>query len=208
MQATDVLAGSMRAGVLSDHIRMRSLVALLPVLGALMVGVFAQVSVPLPFTPVPLTGQTLAVLLVSAALGPARGATSLLLYLLGGAAGLPIFAGGASGAAAVLGPTGGYLIGFVVAAWIVGGLAARGLDRRVGTTLAIYAVGSAVIYLFGASWLALVLRIGPREAFDLGVAPFVVGDVLKALLAAGLLPTAWRVSRRREREHVPPRPAV
>lgn len=195
MRSTDLLAATSTRGVLSDRVRGRGRVVLLPVLGAATVGVFAQVSVPIPFTPVPLTGQTLAVLLVGAALGPGRGAASLALYLLAGAAGLPLYAGGASGSAAVLGPTGGYLVGFVVAAWIVGGLAARGLDRRVGTTLAIYAVGSAVIYLSGASWLALVLGIGPREAFALGVAPFLVGDAVKALLAAGLLPAAWRLTR-------------
>lgn len=194
--ASAALPGSapLARGVLADRIASRSRARfVLPVIGAAVVGLFAQVSVPLPFTPVPLTGQTLGVLLVGAALGPRRGAASLGIYVLAGAAGLPLYAAGASGSAALFGPTGGYLAGFVVAAWLVGALAVRGHDRGPATMLAVYSLGSAAIYLLGASWLAVVLGVGPREAFALGVAPFLAGDAVKALIAAGLLPAAWRL---------------
>ena len=187
-------SAALARGVLADRVALGSRARfLLPVIGAAVVGLFAQVSVPLPFTPVPLTGQTLGVLLVGAALGPRRGAASLGLYVLGGAVGLPLYAAGASGVGALVGPTGGYLVGFVVAAWLVGALAARGHDRGPATMLAVYALGTAAIYVLGASWLAVVLGVGPWEAFVLGVAPFLVGDAVKALLAAGLLPAAWRL---------------
>ncbi|MFM8998869.1 MAG: biotin transporter BioY [Actinomycetota bacterium] len=187
------------SGVLADRARTGRLTAVLLTLGGTaVVGLFAQVSIPLPFTPVPLTGQTLGVLLIGAALGPRRSAISLAIYLLAGAVGLPLYAGGASGWAAVTGPTGGYLVGFIAAAGVVGAMAARGFDRRPGTTLAAYATGSVIIYLFGATWLAVALGIGAAEAFGLGVAPFLLGDAMKALIAAGLLPSAWRVVRRSE----------
>jgi biotin transport system substrate-specific component len=157
----------------------------------------AQVSVPLPFTPVPLTGQTLGVLLVGAALGRRRGAASLALYTLEGVAGLPVFAGGAAGPARLLGPTGGYLVGFIAAAYVVGALAERGLDRRWRTALLPFLLGSLTIYLFGVTWLAVYL--GWLPALQNGLWPFLLGDALKLLLAAGALPAAWALVRRLER---------
>ena len=142
--------------------------------GALFVAALAQVKIPLPFTPVPLTGQTFAVLLVGATLGSKRGVASLALYTLMGAVGLPFFAGGASGLAYLSGPTLGYLIGFVVAAYAVGTVAERGLERSVRTSLVPFLIGTLVIYIFGAGWLAILFGI--EKALTLGVLPFLVGD--------------------------------
>jgi biotin transport system substrate-specific component len=158
--------------------------------GTLFVALLAQVKIPLPFTPVPLTGQTFAVLLVAAALGSWRGAVSLGLYTVLGLAGLPVFAGGAAGSYYAVGPTGGYLLGFVLAAWVVGRLAERGLDRRVRTAWLPFLAGTLVIYLCGAGWLALSLGI--TKALALGVLPFLIGDGIKIVLAALALPAAWR----------------
>lgn len=160
--------------------------------GALFTALLAQVRIPLPFTPVPLTGQTFAVLLVAAALGARRGAASLGLYAALGLAGLPVFAGGASGLAYVLGPTGGYLLGFVLAAWLTGRLAERGLDRRIRTAWLPFLAGTMVIYACGAGWLALSL--GVTKALALGVLPFLVGDAVKIMLAALALPAAWKLT--------------
>ncbi|MCS7251828.1 MAG: biotin transporter BioY, partial [Thermoflexus sp.] len=125
--------------------------------GSLFTALMAQISIPLPFTPVPITGQTLAVLLVGAALGSRRGALSIATYVLEGALGLPVFAGGTAGISRLQGPTGGYLIGFVAAALITGWLAERGWDRRPLSTALAMLAGNAVIYLFGLPWLALFL---------------------------------------------------
>jgi biotin transport system substrate-specific component len=164
---------------------------LLIVLGALLVAALAQVIIPLPFTPVPITGQTLAVLLVAAVLGSKRGLASLSLYSLMGLSGLPVFAGGASGIAYSLGPTLGYLVGFIAAAYVIGLLAERGLERSVRTSLVPFLVGTLVIYAFGAGWLAVQSGIG--KALTLGVLPFLVGDAIKLLLAALALPAAWKL---------------
>ena len=162
---------------------------LLIVGGSLCVAGMAQVRIPLPFTPVPITGQTFAVLLVGAVLGSRRGAASLLLYLLQGLLGLPFFAGGASGLAILLGPTGGYLIGFVVAAGLVGLLATRGLDRRIPSALLAFLAGEVVIYLFGVAWLSVFLGI--PHAIAAGLLPFLLGDAIKLAAAGLILPAAW-----------------
>jgi biotin transport system substrate-specific component len=161
---------------------------------SLLVALMAQVSIPLPFSPVPITGQTFAVLLVGAALGARRGSASLLLYLLEGAVGLPVFAGGAGGPAVLLGPTGGYLIGFVAAGWLVGALAGRGLDRRLPGALLAFLAGEIAIFLFGAAVLAVY--VGPPNALPLGVIPFIPGELIKIALAAATLPAAWRLAYR------------
>lgn len=159
--------------------------------GALLVALLAQVRIPLPFTPVPLTGQTFAVLLVGAALGARRGLASLSLYTLIGALGLPVFAGGAAGLAYASGPTGGYLAGFIVAAFVVGLLAERGLERSIRTSILPFLAGTLVIYLFGAGWLAVLF--GLEKALELGVTPFLLGDAIKLALAALALPAAWKL---------------
>jgi len=166
-------------------------------LGALCVALFSQVVIPLPFTPVPVTGQTLAVLLVGALLGSRRGAGSLLMYLGSGVMGLPVFSTGMAGLARLAGPTGGYLVGFVAAAFLVGLLCERWVARRPAALLLVLAIGSAVIYLFGVSWLAVT--VGAEKSLALGLAPFVPGDLLKISLAAVVL-QSYRVFRSRSGE--------
>jgi biotin transport system substrate-specific component len=158
--------------------------------GAVFVGLTAQVSIPLPFTPVPLTLQTFSVLLVGAALGSARGASSMALYLLAGVAGVPWFANQQSGWAFA---SFGYIVGFVAAAWLVGRLAERGADRRVVPTIGMMALGNAVIYVFGVAGLMVIADMSFSRALTLGVLPFLIGDVIKILLAAVLLPGTWKL---------------
>jgi biotin transport system substrate-specific component len=163
--------------------------------GAGLVAAAAQVSIPLPFTPVPITGQTFAVLLVGSSLGAIDGAASLGLYLLAGIAGAPVYADGANGWDVVSGATGGYLVGFIAAAALTGALAKFSWDRRFSSSVASMLSGNVVIYLFGLSWLAIELHTGLEKTLELGLYPFVVGDLLKLYLAAALLPTAWRLVR-------------
>ncbi len=162
------------------------------VLGALFVAALAQVEIPLPFTPVPITGQTFGVLLVGAALGSKRGAASLGTYLVMGLVGLPFFAGGAHGWTIVTGATGGYLIGFMIAAYVVGLLAERGLERSVRTSILPFLVGTVIIYVCGVAWLAVLLgSLG--QAITAGLLPFLIGDAIKLIAASLALPMAWRV---------------
>ncbi len=160
---------------------------------AAFVGLAAQISIPLPGTPVPVTGQTFAVLLAAAAIGPARGVLSMLLYLVAGVVGVPWFAGHAHGVAMA---SFGYIVGFVLAAAVVGALAKRGADRTPVRTAATMLLGTALIYTVGVPWLALHLDVGLAKALSLGVRPFLGGDLLKVALAAGLLPAAWAAVRR------------
>ena len=164
--------------------------------GALFVTLFAQIRIPLPFTPVPITGQTFAVLLVAATLGSIRGGASLGLYVALGAAGAPVFTGWGRGFEILKGATGGYLIGFVVAAIVVGLLAERGWDRKFRSAIGAMLTGNVIIYLFGLPWLSRVVGTGFTKTLELGLYPFVPGDLLKLYLAAGLLPTAWKFARR------------
>jgi len=163
------------------------------VAGSAVVGLAAQWEVRLPLTPVPITGQPFAVLLVGALLGARRGALAMVTYLMEGVLGLPVFAGGAAGVANLLGPTGGYLLGFVPAAFVTGFLAERGWDRHVLTTWAAMALGSTMIFLCGVPWLAGF--IGWEAALPAGLYPFLVGDVIKQVLAALALPGAWKLAR-------------
>ena len=164
---------------------------------ALLTAAAAQVEIPLWFTPVPITGQTFAVLLSGAALGWHAGAASQGLYLVLGALGLPFFRGGAGGWDIVTGVTGGYLVGFIVAAAVVGYLAEQHRDRAVWTAVPVFAVGSLVIYAFGVPWLAVSLGVSGAEALRLGLVPFIVGDLIKIVLAGLALPVAWRLVDRR-----------
>ena len=162
---------------------------LLVISGSLFVAGMAQVRIPLPFSPVPITGQTFAVLVVGATLGSRRGAASLALYLLQGMLGLPFFAGGARGLSILLGPTGGYLVGFVIAASLVGLLATRGLDRRVPSAMLAFLTGEIVIYMFGVTWLSFYL--GFQHAITAGFLPFLAVDAIKLVAAGLVLPAAW-----------------
>jgi len=158
--------------------------------GAAFVGLAAQLSVPLPFTPVPITGQTFAVLLTGAALGWQRGLASMLLYLVAGVAGVPWFADGSSGATA---PSFGYIVGFVLAAAVVGRLAGAGADRTPVRTVGLMMLGNLLIYLVGVPWLAVALDVPLGQAVALGLTPFLLGDAVKIVLAAGVLPASWRL---------------
>jgi biotin transport system substrate-specific component len=167
---------------------------ILIVLGALFVAALAQVEIPLPFTPVPITGQTFGVLLVGAALGSKRGAASLTSYLALGTIGLPFFAGGAHGLNILIGATGGYLIGFVIAAYVIGLLAERGLERSIHTSFLPFLVGTVIIYVCGVAWLTVVLgSLG--KAIAAGLLPFLVGDAMKLIAASLALPAAWKLVR-------------
>jgi biotin transport system substrate-specific component len=157
----------------------------------LVVAASARLQYVLPFTPVPINGQTLAVLLVGATLGSRRGSIALAVYLAEGAAGLPVFSGGALGAAWLLGPTGGYLWSYPLVAWVVGALAERGWDRTPLRAGAAMLAGNAVIYLIALPWLALF--VGSERVLVAGLLPFLPGDLIKVAIAAAILPTAWAV---------------
>lgn len=172
--------------------RMRDITLIL--LGSWLVAVFAQVEIPLPFSPVPITGQTFAVLLVGAMLGSKRGAATMLAYIFQGLAGLPFFAGGASGVGILTGATAGYLAGFIVAAYIVGLLAERGLERSFKTSIVPFLVGTVIIYAFGVAWLSIVVG-SFAKALEFGLLPFVIGDAIKLFVAAAILPSAWKMVR-------------
>ena len=171
--------------------------AALVVVFSAFVGLTAQVAIPL--WPVPLTLTTLGVLFTGAVLGSKRGALALLLYLAEGAVGLPVFAGGAGGVACALGPTGGYLVGFVVAAGVVGLLAERGWDRRPIWAALAMVVGNLIIYVFGVTWLAVFLGdLG--TALVQGMLIFIPGDLVKIVVATLALLAGWALVRRRRTE--------
>lgn len=151
----------------------------------------AQAEIRLPFTPVPITGQTFAVALTGAVLGSRAGALAMILYLLEGCAGLPVFAGGAAGAWHLAGPTGGYLLGFIPGAWLAGFLAERGWDRRPLGAFALMLLSSLLVLALGAAGLSRFMP--PGALLETGVLPFLPGDLAKAALAAALLPGAWRL---------------
>jgi len=161
--------------------------------GSALIALAAQVRIPLPFSPVPVTGQTFAVLLVAAALGR-LGLASVIAYLVEGALGLPVFAGGGFGVATIVGPTGGYLIGFALAAALIGSAAERGWDRHLLTALAAMLLGEIAVYVCGLAWLARFPLSVPL--LDAGLIPFIPGDLVKMVLAAVALPGAWRIVRR------------
>jgi biotin transport system substrate-specific component len=159
-----------------------------------LTAISAQIAVPLPFTPVPLTLQTFAVLAGAAALGAERAVIAQVSYIVLALAGLPILAGGASGATKVMGATGGYLLGFVVASYLVGKIAERGATVKVRSTVLAYAIGTLVIYSLGALWLAQFTGQGLVWAIVNGVVPFLIGDAIKAIAAGAVLPTAWKLT--------------
>lgn len=165
---------------------------LLALAGSGVVAVSAQIAVPM--VPVPLTMQPFAVMLIGAAFGARLGAATLALYLVEGLAGLPVFSGFKAGPAVLLGPTGGYIVGFVFAAGCIGWLAERGWDRHVATTILAMLAGIAIIYAFGFAWLATLTNF--QVALANGIVPFVYGDLIKAVLAALVLPGAWALLRR------------
>lgn len=186
--ATLRLAALPSAGLLTD--------AALVCLGAGLIAGAAQVSIPLPFTPVPITGQTFAVLLVGASLGTVRGGSSALLYVLLGILGAPVYTDGAHGWAVLTGATGGYLVSFPLASALAGFLAERRWDRRFSSAVGAMLTGNVLVYLVGLPWLAVVLGTGLEKTLELGLYPFVAGDTFKVYVAAALLPAAWRFADR------------
>ncbi len=170
---------------------------LLAIMGSLALWLSAKIQIP--FYPVPITMQTLVVLVVGMAFGWRLGAATVLLYLAEGSLGLPVFAGTPErgiGLAYMVGPTGGYLLGFLFAAAVVGWLGQRGWDRHIATTLAAMALGTAIIYLPGLIWLGVAIG-WDKPVLELGLWPFLPGDALKVALAALLFPSIWRLSRHR-----------
>ena len=184
--------------------RVRAIVrdVLLVVGFALLTAAAAQIEIQLGVTPVPLTGQTFAVLLSGAVLGMRRGALSQLVYWMAGLTGLPFYSGGAGGWKSGTGATLGYLVGFIVAAGAIGYLAEKKQDRNFATSLPAMLLGSTLIYTCGAAWLTTYLNIGfatgETNAIALGVAPFLVGDVIKALLAAACTTGVWATINKRK----------
>lgn len=165
--------------------------AVLVVAATALIAVSAQLVIPLPFTPVPITLATLTVMASGAALGPLRGTLSAGLYLLIGALGAPVFSHGQSG---VLLPTFGYIVGYVIAALAVGQLARRQADRRVGPAVGLAVLGTLALYVCGVPWLAVSLHIPIGDAIVLGVLPFLIGDALKIVVLSILLPSWWRLT--------------
>jgi biotin transport system substrate-specific component len=169
-------------------------------IGAALIFASSLVSIPVPGSPVPITGQTFGVLLVGGALGFRRGLASVVLYVLIGLIGLPFFAEGKGGLQVILGATGGYLIGFVIAGSLVGRLAELGWDRRIVGALGAMAIGNVVIYLVGVPWLMAVAHKDLAWGIANGLTPFLVGDAIKLILAALAFPAAWWVVGRRAGE--------
>jgi biotin transport system substrate-specific component len=173
--------------------------AILVLAGTGLVAGAAQISIALPFTPVPITGQTFAVVLVGASLGAIRGTASLMLYLWLGVAGAPIYADQGHGWAVITGASGGYIVGFVLAAAVTGWLAERNWDKKLSSAIAAMLTGNVIIYLVGLPWLAVVLETNLEKTLEFGLYPFVPGDIFKLYLAAALLPWAWRLVERSSR---------
>ena len=162
---------------------------------ALFTAVAAQVVIPIPGSPVPITGQTLAVLLAGAVLGSKAGAGSQLISWTMGAVGLPFYSSATGGWEAATGATAGYLIGFIAAAWLVGALAERGKDRSIDSALPSFLAGNSIIYAFGVTWLLISVPsiTTMSQALTVGLFPFVIGDAVKILAASLLLPAAWKM---------------
>ena len=166
---------------------------------ALLTALLAQVSIPVAGSPVPITGQTLAVVLTAAALGPVRGLAGQALYLLLGAVGLPFYSDASGGFHVLTGATGGYLLGFLPAAYLIGLAARQGRDRRITRALPLFALGQLVIFAVGGPWLAFVAHLDAAEAISEGFTPFVAGGIVKAVLAGIALPGAWWLVRKADR---------
>ena len=190
--STDVRAVTLIGAALAPLDATRS--AGLVIVFSLFIAACAQFSIQIG--PVPITGQSFAVLLTGALLGSRLGAMAVIAYLIEGAVGLPFFAGGGAGIVRFFGPTGGYLVAFPAAAFITGAFAEHGWDKRYLTAVAAMAIGSAVILLGGLAWFTILTNTPPVAAFKLAVLPFLAGDVVKIALAAAVLPTGWALLKR------------
>lgn len=184
----DTLMGAALAPL--DSVRSAGLV----IVFSLFIAACAQFTIHIG--PIPITGQTFAVLLTGMLLGSRLGAAAVIAYLVEGAIGLPFFAGGGAGLVRFLGPTAGYLVAFPAAAFIVGAFAEHGWDKRYPTAVAAMAIGSAIIFLGGWAWFAILTNTSPVAAFKLAVLPFLLGDVIKIALGAAVLPTGWALLKK------------
>jgi len=184
----DTLMGAALAPL--DSVRSTGLV----IVFSLFIAACAQFAIHIG--PIPITGQTFAVLLTGALLGSRLGAMAVIAYLIEGALGLPFFAAGGAGLVRFLGPTGGYLVAFPAAAFITGAFAEHGWDKRYLTAVAAMAIGSLVIFLGGWAWFAVLTNTPPVAAFKIAVAPFLLGDVIKIVLGAAVLPTGWALLKK------------
>jgi biotin transport system substrate-specific component len=184
----DTLMGAALAPL--DSVRSAGLV----IVFSLFIAACAQFSIHIG--PIPITGQTFAVLLTGMLLGSRLGAAAVIAYLIEGAIGLPFFAGGGAGLVRFLGPTAGYLVAFPAAAFIVGAFAEHGWDKHYETAVAAMAIGSAIIFLGGWAWFAILTNTSPVAAFQLAVMPFLLGDVIKIALGAAVLPTGWALLKK------------
>jgi len=165
---------------------------------SLLISLCAQIAFLLPFSPVPITLQTLGVILTGAVLGSKRGSLAVIAYLAEGASGLPFFAAGTSGINHLIGFTGGYLLAFPIAAYITGFLCEHEFDRSFKTSIIAMLPGTLIIYLLGVSWLAYTLHLSPQTAISTGMLPFIPGDILKIIFATLLLPTAWKLTKNKK----------
>jgi len=164
--------------------------------GAVFIALVAQLAFYLPFTPVPVTGLTFGVLVTGAAMGLTRGLLATLLYVLAGVAGAPVYADGSYGIDVVLGVTGGYLVGSVLAAALTGYLAEKAWDRKVISAVPAMLLGELAIFVVGVGWLMVVLDVGLANGLALGFVPFIIGEVVKLVAAGLLLPGAWKLVER------------
>ncbi|MGY1708400.1 biotin transporter BioY [Geodermatophilus sp. SYSU D00758] len=198
MATASVPALPSRPLVLADLLpAVRARNAALVAAGVLFTALLAQVSVPVPGSPVPITGQTLAVVLVAASLGPVRGVAVQVFYILSALVGLPFYSEASGGWDVVFGATGGYVVGFIPAACLIGLAARRGADRTPLKAVPLFVAGQAVIFAVGVPWLALSTGMTASQALDAGFYPFILGGLVKAAVAAAVLGTAWRVAQRR-----------
>jgi biotin transport system substrate-specific component len=181
----------------SERMNARARHAALILAGTILIALAAQVSIPVPGSPVPITGQTFGVLLTAGALGVRRGIATTVLSRLLGVVGLPVFAHGTHGLDVVLGVSGGYIVGFIVAAAVIGRLAELGWDRNLLGAVGAMLIGSALIYAIGLPWLAYVAHLDPQTTLEKGLYPYIPGDVLKLALAAAAFPVAWWIVGRR-----------
>jgi len=186
---------SLRAAVLPRSTAISNVGLLLG--GTLFLSAMAQIAIPVPGSPVPVTGQTLGVLLLGTAYGATLGLSTFAFYLLMGIAGAPIFASGSHGISKLTGATGGYLVGMLLASLVLGALAGRKWDQKIATVIPTMLIGTAIIFIFGVGWLHISTGQSWRWAFDKGLTPFILGEVLKIAIASTALPTLWRFAAKR-----------
>jgi biotin transport system substrate-specific component len=182
--------------VLADVLgRSRARDVALVVTAALFTAALAQIAIPVPGSPVPITGQTLAVVLTAAALGPHRGLAGQALYLVLGAIGLPFYSEASGGFEVISGATGGYIVGFLPAAYLIGLAARHQLDRALWKALPLFVAGQAIIFAVGVPWLAVTAHLNAGQAIAAGFTPFIVGGLIKAAVAGAVLPGLWKLTK-------------